>query len=247
MKVFLWCIGMMWVGILSGQNPVQDSVDVRMKAIVSSQDDSVKLQYADEIGRWLKQLPFGTYDSDKAVRYLGYKPCMNADTELFSWSIPVTKGYAFYNLFKFKEAGKDVLLKYVPGETTDVPPYLFYDLLAFYSHKELYYVLLGWGYTAKTDRKAVLIARFDDRGGIDFRHRLMKNKESRSAALTFEYGKGISMTLKHDKKGKRIIFDHLSAGEERYEGFYMFYGPDGTYDALVLKKGEWVYQEDVKL
>lgn len=74
----------------------------------------------------------------------------------------------------------------------------------------------------------------------------MRKGQSRSASLAFEYAKEGSMMLKQDKKGKRIIFDNLVPIDKKYEGFFMFYGPDGTNDALVLKKGEWLYMSNVK-
>jgi len=52
--------------------------------------------------------------------------------------------------------------------------------------------------------------------------------------------------LKQDKKGKRIIFDHLAPIDKKQEGVFMFYGADASYDALVLKGGEWWYKENVK-
>ncbi len=74
----------------------------------------------------------------------------------------------------------------------------------------------------------------------------MRRKNSRSASLSFEYALDGSMMLKQDKKGKRIIFDHLAPIDKKYEGYYMFYGPDASYDALLLKGEEWWYQENVK-
>ena len=54
------------------------------------------------------------------------------------------------------------------------------------------------------------------------------------------------MMLKQDKKGKRIIFDRLAPSETKYDGYFMFYGPDGSYDALVCEGGIWKYKENVK-
>ena len=170
---------------------------------------------------------------------------MNAEAELFSWSVPLAGGAAFYNYFRFENKKRDVLLKYVPGKK-GVPPYLFYDFWAFTSGKKEYFVLLGWGETPKTNRKAILIADFTSAGKVNFNHRLLRRGRSQSASMTFEYGRGMSMMLKQEKNGKRIIFDHLSPGDEKYEGAWMFYGPDGTLNAFELKKGIWYWKDKVK-
>ncbi len=226
---------------------LQDSIAKEMQCIAGSSEDSVKYRAADRIVYYLKALPFSTYQSASPVKYLGYKVLPKPGVELFSWAFPVENGYAFYNLFKFGPDNRVYLLRSVSGMQEEVPPYLFYDLLPFKSRGETYFVLLGWGSGRKTNQKAIVIARFAPQGSVEFNHRLLKKGNSRSALMTFEYGKGMSMMLKPHSNGKRIIFDHLSAGDEKYEGFYSMYGPDGTYDAFKLKAGEWIYEEDVKL
>lgn len=224
----------------------QDSIAACMERLAAETGDSLKLRYSDEMAEWIGKLGVGEYDAARGVKYLGYRPCPNARAELFSWSIPLSGGAAYYNYFLFEDKGKSVLLKSLPGDKTGVPPYLFYDFWAFDSDKREYFILLGWGETAKTNRKAILVAEFSPSGKVDFTRRLLRRGNSRSAGMSFEYGRGMSMMLKQDKNGKRIIFDHLSPGEEKYEGAWMFYGPDGTVNAFDLKKGEWHWNEKLK-
>lgn len=223
-----------------------DSVAVRLERIKACEDDSLRLIYADGIPELLKNTMFGSCRVTKSVKFLGYKYCTNADVELFSWTVPLSTGLAYYNWFRFKEDGRVYLLRTLPDVKDEMPPYLFYDLLAFKSDGREYFVLLGWAQTPNSNQKAVWIARFDNGGKVHFKSRLLRKGKSRSASLTFEYAKEGSMMLKHDKKGKRIVFDHLVPVDKKYEGFFMFYGPDGDNDALVLKKGEWLYEAGVK-
>ncbi|WP_251622111.1 hypothetical protein [Odoribacter lunatus] len=246
MRGFIFGILLFWWGGAGGQNAVQDSMAVCMQKITEVSGDSLRLAYSDRLAEWIGKLGVGEYDATQGIKYLGYKPCRNAKAELFSWSIPLSKGAAYYNYFLFEDKKKSVLLKSLPGDETGVPPYLFYDFWAFDSNKREYFVLLGWGETTKINRKAILIAEFTPSGKVNFNRRLLKRGNSRSAAMSFEYGKGMSMMLKQDKNGKRIIFDHLSPGEEKYEGAWMFYGPDGTVNAFELKKGEWQWKEKLK-
>lgn len=234
-------------GMLSLTGRAQiDSVAVRLERIKACSEDSVKVAYAGEIPAMLEKTAFGSFRGAAPVKYLGYKCSADAGAELFSWAIPLTKGLAYYNWFRFKDGNRVYLLRTLPGEETEVPPYLFYDLLPFKSGGKEYFVLLGWAQTPNSNRKAVLIARFGTGDKVYFNSKLMRKGKSRSASLTFEYALDGSMMLKHDKKGKRIVFDHLVPFDKKYEGFFMFYGPDGTNDALLLKKGEWLYMDNVK-
>lgn len=223
-----------------------DSVAVRLERIKAATGDSLRLAYADEMVALLDSLPFGGYSALQPVKYLGYKKCSNAEAELFSWAVPLGEGEAFYNLFRFREGGKRYLIKSLPGGKGESSAWLYYDCLAFRSGGEAFFVLLGWNKTRNTNRKIVRIASFGGDGQVAFNHPLLRRGESRSASLMFEYAPDGSMMLKHDKKGKRIIFDHLAPADKKYEGYFMFYGPDASYDALVLKGGEWWYEENIK-
>ena len=92
---------------------------------------------------WIARLERGTYDVSSGVQYLGYKRCLNAEAELFSWSVPLAGGAAFYNYFRFENKKRDVLLKYVPGKK-GVPPYLFM-ILGVYVGKERVFCFVGLG------------------------------------------------------------------------------------------------------
>lgn len=224
-----------------------DTVAVFLQKIKSASDDSVKLIYADQISACLEKIGYGSYALTAPVKFMGYKKCVNEEAELFSWTIPIENGQMFYNWFRFKEEAKPYLLKSVSRPDSESSAWLYYDMIAFDSGGERYFAILGWNRTRNTNQKIVRIARFEENGVITFDHPLMRRGESRSASLSFEYAPDGSMMLKQDKKGKRILFDHLAPNDKKYEGYFMFYGPDASYDALVLKGGEWWFQENVKM
>lgn len=223
-----------------------DSVNIRMQGIKVALEDSLKKRYADEIPAYLENIEFGHYPSLPSVQFLGYKKSINADAELFSWAVPVEEGQLFYNWFRFKEGSRTYLLKSQSGLKGEKSAWLYYDMIGFEHEKQPYFVLLGWNKTRNSNQKIVRIARFEDDGTISFDHQLMCRGNSRSASLSFEYARDGSMMLKQDKKGKRIIFDHLAPTDKKYEGYFMFYGPDASYDALILKGGEWWYREKIE-
>jgi hypothetical protein len=65
----------------------------------------------------------------------------------------------------------------------------------------------------------------------------------------FEYSADVSMSLKYNEKRNQIIYSHLGPRKEgpSLEGLPQFYGPDGSYDALELKKNKWITVEDVDI
>lgn len=250
MKFKIWIILLTgitgWGELFAQETKVRDTIAGNLQIISVSENDSLKIAVSDVIAAWIPQLGFGVYPTLSPVKYMGYKLCSNAGVELFSWNFPVKDTWAYYSLFRFKD-GRVYCTGYIPGDKGKNAPYLFYDLLAFRSKGREYFALLGWAAQKKTNQRAVLMAEFGDNGQINFNVPLMRRGKSRSASLTFEYGKEVNMMLKPDRKGKRIIFDHLSPSDKRYEGYFMFYGPDGDYNALVLKKGEWWFEESVKI
>ena len=241
--------GMKWfwiLGVLLGAGgPVRaqmDSVVICLEKIKTATEDSVRLEYAGEIEYFIRSSAFGSYRTEKPVKYLGYKRSDDAGIELFSWAVPLREGQAFYNLFRFKNPERSYLIKALPG---DRMAWLFYDFVPFEHQKQGYVLLLGWSKTRNTNRKAVWVACFHPDGTVTYNHPLLRKGESRSASLTFEYALDASMLLKQDKNGKRILFDHLAPTDPKYEGYFMFYGPDASCDALVLKKEEWWYEENL--
>lgn len=242
-RVFLFCFVFCQVETIFAQT---DRIAACFQQVKTTESDSLRLKYADEIYGYLEKIPFGEYAQLPAVQFLGYKKCVNAEAELFSWAIPLQKGQMFYHCFRFQEGSKVYRLKNQSGADREKMAWLYYDFVRFEHKKVTYFVLLGWNKTKNTNQKIVQICRFQPDGTMTFNHPLMRRGNSRSHFLSFAYSPDGSMMLKQDKKGKRIIFDHLAPSDEKYEGYFMFYGPDASYDALMLKEGEWWYQENVK-
>ena len=65
--------------------------------------------------------------------------------------------------------------------------------------------------------------------------------------LKFEYSSNYRISMKYDEAKKAIVIDHLSPSNPIQEGKYEFYGPDGSFDALVLQNDEWRFISDYNL
>ena len=238
---WLWILGVL-LGAGGTVQAQMDRVAICLEKIKTATEDSVRLKYASEIEHFIQSSAFGSYRPEEPVKYLGYKKSDDAGIELFSWAVPLREGQAFYNLFRFKNPEQSYLIKALPG---DRMAWLFYDFIPFEHQKQEYVLLLGWSKTRNTNQKAIWVACFHPDGTVTYNHPLLRKGGSRSGSLTFEYALDASMLLKQDKKGKRILFDHLAPTDPKYEGYFMFYGPDASYDALILKEGEWWYEENL--
>lgn len=218
-----------------------DSVACRLEKIKTTDGDSLRLLYAGEIENFLRQIPFGAYDEQKPVKYLCYKTCGKGVAEMFSWAIPLKEGQAFYNLFHVREGDRWYRISSLDKEENIGEDWLYYDWLSFGYQGQTCYMLFGWKRTAPTNQKILRIVRLGEDGKINSGPACIHKGNEKVASLIFEYAGDGSMMLKQEQDGKRIIFDHLAPNDPKYEGYYMLYGPDGSYDALIRKEDGWVY------
>ena len=144
-----------------------DSVAIRLEKIKTATEDSVRLEYAGEIEYFIRSSAFGSYRTEKPVKYLGYKRSDDAGIELFSWAVPLREGQAFYNLFRFKNPERSYLIKALPG---DRMAWLFYDFVPFeHQSRGMYFCWdgrkpgiptgkrYGWPVSIPTERSLIII------------------------------------------------------------------------------------------
>jgi hypothetical protein len=105
-----------------------------------------------------------------------------------------------------------------------------------------FYTLLGYDPNDKlTQRKFIDVLSFKADGNPVFGKDVFRVPKKNPKRMMFEYGSGVTMSLRYDEANQRITFSHLSAKDEgnMLDGQFQFYGPDGSFDALVLKKDKW--------
>ncbi len=116
--------------------------------------------------------------------------------------------------------------------------------------KDPYYLLLGWkGNSFETTQKVIEVLRFVN-GKPVFGAPVFEATGKGGKPLNrviFKYTSEVSMLLKYLKDEKMIVFDHLSAANEKLKDSPQLYGPDLTYDAYKLKNGKWIYQENLNM
>ena len=112
-----------------------------------------------------------------------------------------------------------------------------------------YYTLIGWdGNDKLTTRKFVDVLYFRSNGDPVFGKDVFKFPRKNPKRLMFEYSSEVSMSLKYNEKRNLIMYSHLGAKQEGsvLDGQFQYYGPDGSFDALELKKDRWVVIENIE-
>lgn len=113
-----------------------------------------------------------------------------------------------------------------------------------------FYTLLAWdGNDNLTQKKIVDVLYFKPDGTPVFGKDVFKFARKNPRRLIFEYSSEVSMSLKYNEKRKQIIYSHLAAKDPGsvLEGQFQYYGPDGSFDALELRKDKWITLEAVDI
>lgn len=115
---------------------------------------------------------------------------------------------------------------------------------------EEFYTLIAWdGNDKLTQRKFIDVLSFKPDGTPVFGKDVFKFPGKFAKRIMFEYASEVAMSLKYNSNRKQIIFSHLAPNglDPTLEGQYQYYGPDGSFDALEMKKGKWVYEPAIDI
>ncbi len=124
---------------------------------------------------------------------------------------------------------------------------LYYELI---KTDDDFYTLFGWdGNDKLTQRKFIDILYFKPDGTPMFGKDVFKIPGKFAKRVMFEYAGEVAMSLKYNAGRKQIIYSHLAPNtiDPTLEGQYQYYGPDGSFDALSMKKGTWVYEPAIDI
>ncbi|MDQ3192878.1 MAG: hypothetical protein M3Q58_14895 [Bacteroidota bacterium] len=149
----------------------------------------------------------------------------------------------FYKLNDTKELAS---LENKSFSANEWPGAHYYKLIHVKDKKNKYYTLLGWdGNNAYSTKKIVDVLHFTSNGEPKFGAPIFRMEKKMQKRVIFEYAKDATMSLNYNEKDETIIFDHLSPNNQKLKGQYQFYGPDFSFDALLYKKGIWIFQPDI--
>jgi hypothetical protein len=198
-----------------------------------------------------KSLTFCTLtSSDKHIR-------------LFNWNLPYRDGtHKYFCFLLVRDLEKKAHVWYELEDALHEPEKLeqrfltpdkwlgalYYDIVPMTSKgRGDTYTLIGWdGKDNLTTRKiidAVTITGDKIRLGANL---FELNNETHKRVI-LEYSNDVSASVKYYPKKDCIVMDHLSPKNPMMTGIYADYGPDGTYSLLILKKGKWLYMDEIDI
>ncbi|MBL7910031.1 MAG: hypothetical protein JNJ41_03105 [Bacteroidia bacterium] len=111
-----------------------------------------------------------------------------------------------------------------------------------------FYTLIAWdGNDKLIQRKFIDVLYFKADGTPVFGKDVFKFPRKNPRRLMFEWSSEVTMSVKYDNKRNQIVYSHLAPKQQGslLEGQFQYYGPDGTFDALELRKDKWVTIEDI--
>jgi len=127
---------------------------------------------------------------------------------------------------------------------------LYYNILPFEGKDDTkHYLLLGFnGFSFFNKRKLIDIITIKDGQATFGAPVFVKQKNDKVETynrVMFQYSADATLSCNYDVEKKMIVFDHLIPSREIYPGQGPTFIPDGTYDAYKLRKGVWVYQDNL--
>lgn len=200
----------------------------------------------------------GSFNHDfSSVKPIGNIRSSDNKVRIITWNLPLDDGtheyYGFVQVKGPKYGTKLHVLKEdsVPMESPEMSVKkasnwygaLYFDIARVKRRRKVFYTLLGWdGNDLLSTKKIIDALTVDNKGNITFGLSRFKVGRKTKRRVIFEYSSEYVMSLRFDDRKKVIVFDHLDVDNNRLKGIPEYYGPDGTYDALILKKGRWYYE-----
>lgn len=175
---------------------------------------------------------------------------------IINWNLPLNDGtnrYYGYIAAKGKKGKMHVFPLKSNGNTMKNPEFarvgsnrwygaLYYGIAMAKKRGKRYYTLIGWDGVDKLTHKKMVDAFTVSRSGeIAFGHPIFKMGKRAKYRVVFEYSAEYTMSMQIAPNGKAIIFDYLDVPSDKLKGIPEYYGPGGTQDALLLKKGKWFF------
>ena len=201
---------------------------------------------------------FYPFDS---LRNLGKIVSKDNKLRIYTWNLPYINGtHKYFGFIQFCRPKEKTFLVYKLIDCSDdykSPENLiltdtswfgtlYYEIIEKKYEGDTYYTLLGFDFNnLLTAKKIIEVLYFKDDKVLVFGKPVFNYRNKLCNRIIFEYSAKVSMSLKYNNDLNMIIYDHLSPSKPSYEGHFMYYGPDFSYDGLEFKGGIWHEIRDV--
>ena len=196
-----------------------------------------------------------------SLRHVGKISSKDNKLRIYTWNLPYINGtHKYFGFIQYYPPREKSFLLYKLIDCSDDYKSsenliltdtswlgaLYYEIIEKKYDGDTYYTLLGFDFNdLLTAKKIIEVLYFTDdkvpvlgKPVFNYRNKLCNR-------IIFEYSSKVSMSLKYNEDLNMIIFDHLSPSKPSYEGHFMYYGPDFSYDGLEFRDGVWNEIHDV--
>ena len=264
-KYLLIIVFIATANLVTGQQALIDAEDNlvnQYNAILDSEKDEDRNKAHELFYQTLKQTlelkGAFEYPFDKLMTISKLQPDDHA-FRIFTWNLQNDAGsHRFYGLAQInpKETRSKTekiielvnqtgVLKKTENKSftaTKWPGAVYYELIPFKKGGSTYYTVAGWrGFDTGLTQKVLDVIVIQGEN-VKFGYPLFKMKGRTQRRVVFTFSGKVSMLLFYDEKNKRFVFDHLAAQNNIVTENFRFYGPDGSYDAFLKDKKEWLFE-----
>lgn len=207
--------------------------------------DELKSDYAilTPKNRKFKLITWNMYKNDGTYAYFGYLLVNNSKRVKTGWlSHKTVEGYEYFKLLDRSATVKS------PETYIGTADKWFGMLYTTLIECDGFYTLIGYDPNDKLiSRKFIDVLSFRSDGTPVFGKDVFRFPRKNPKRLMFEYSSDVSMSIRYNERSNQIVYSHLGPNQagDLLVGQFQYYGPDGSFDALELKKDKWVTLEDV--
>jgi hypothetical protein len=221
---------------------------------------------ADSATAEMRRLFIASFDQQEVFDYpfdkLNFCKITSSDhrVRIFNWNTPRTDGsysyYCFVLVWEAKDKNfwwtefKDYEREADKIENKFLTPEkwlgaLYYEIIPMEKKGRETYTILGWDGKDNLTTRKIIDALVITGKKIKIGASIFQMEGGARKRIIMEYSNEVSASARYYSKKKCIILDHLSPKSPMMQGIFADYGPDGTYDMLLLKKGKWELIEQV--
>lgn len=234
-----------------------------LDSLRAAKDDASKekwnLEFKTQLQRSLNEPTAFTYPFSK-LRTVGKVDSPDKQIRIISWNVEQDDESQKYYAFVLKADEKKGTFKVIelvdnsmmlPSRTDEVLDpdnwygALYYQIIPVEKNNKTYYTLLGWDGNSNISNIKLIDVLYFTGNSLKLGAPIFKSGDKTEHRVYMEHSEKTVMSLRWEEEYQRIIFDHLSPETASMEGFYEFYVPDMSYDALVFKGNKWTLVEDV--
>jgi hypothetical protein len=263
--IFVALLGMTFSSITFSQETTlieqrEDTLSMLLTSLRSFQKDKQKDSANSIFKAYLRKtldLPEAFSYSFSKLNTVGFVDSPDGEVRIVNWNIEQQDQTQKYHCFVLKKTKSGISVSELieNPETSPRPDgileagnwygALYYKIIPKEKGSKKMYVVLGWdGNNSASTIKLIDVLYFAG-STPKLGSPVFKLNGTTAKRIFFEHSKKVSISVKYEPEYDRIIYDHLSPETPALAGFYSFYVPDLSYDALYFKDNKWILKEDV--